>query len=87
MSVHKEISAHSQKQHQLVKTFAQLDMLREQYIERAVTKCQNNESFTTDEINIVTTQINELAKNGIVPTRKTVTKSMVEEYVSRLNQK
>ncbi|WP_110112309.1 DUF2533 family protein [Bacillus sp. CGMCC 1.16541] len=87
MSVHKEISAHSQKQHQLVKTFSELDMLRERYIEEAITNCQNKDAFTTERINAVTTQINELAKNGIVPARKLVTPSMIEEYVARLEQK
>jgi len=36
MSVHKEISAHSKKQHELVRTFASLEARREQAIEAAV---------------------------------------------------
>ncbi|AQX55255.1 YpbS family protein [Priestia flexa] len=86
MSVHKAISEHSKKQHELVKAFVRLDTMREQAIEATVLLCKEGQEFSTDTINAVTAQINELAKNnGIVPTRQFVTKEMVEEYVQRLN--
>lgn len=84
MGVHKEISEHSNKQHQRVKTFAQLDMTREQYIEEAVSLCKEGKAFSVEKINGVTKRINELARQGIVPTRKMVTPEMVQEYVNRL---
>ncbi|WP_286058398.1 YpbS family protein [Bacillus mojavensis] len=81
--VHKAISAHSAKQHEHIKTFMQLDHLREMAIEEAVAKCKNDEPFSTDAINEVTEKMNQLAKKGIVPTRRLVSKEMVKEYVSR----
>ncbi|MGR6858641.1 YpbS family protein [Bacillus halotolerans] len=81
--VHKAISAHSAKQHEHIKTFMQLEHLREMAIEEAVAKCKNNEPFSTDAINEITEKMNQLAKKGIVPTRRLVSKEMVKEYVSR----
>ncbi|MGN7373654.1 YpbS family protein [Bacillus halotolerans] len=81
--VHKAISAHSAKQHEHIKTFMQLEHLREMAIEEAVAKCKNDEPFSTDAINEITEKINQLAKKGIVPTRRLVSKEMVKEYVSR----
>jgi hypothetical protein len=83
MSVHKEISEHSRKQNQVVMTFLQLEQQREAYIEEAIVHCQENKPFTTEKINEVTKRINELARKGIAPQRKLVTKDMVEEFVSR----
>ncbi|MEC1291386.1 YpbS family protein [Bacillus mojavensis] len=81
--VHKAISAHSAKQHEHIKTFMQLEHFREMAIEEAVAKCKNDEPFSTDAINEVTEKMNQLAKKGIVPTRRLVSKEMVKEYVSR----
>ncbi|AZV51193.1 YpbS family protein [Bacillus halotolerans] len=81
--VHKAISAHSAKQHEHIKTFMQLEHLREMAIEEAVAKCKNDEPFSTDAINEITEKMNQLAKKGIVPTRRLVSKEMVNEYVSR----
>ncbi|WIG45267.1 YpbS family protein [Bacillus halotolerans] len=81
--VHKAISAHSAKQHEHIKTFMQLEHLREMAIEEAVAKCKNDEPFSTDAINEITEKMNQLAKKGIVPTRCLVSKEMVKEYVSR----
>ncbi|BDG80392.1 hypothetical protein BJH90_08625 [Bacillus halotolerans] len=81
--VHKAISAHSAKQHEHIKTFMQLEHLREMAIEEAVAKCKNDEPFSTDAINEITEKMNQLAKKGIVPTRRLVSKEMVKEYVSR----
>ncbi|MCY9190598.1 DUF2533 family protein, partial [Bacillus mojavensis] len=76
-------SAQSAKQHENIKTFMQLEHLREMAIEEAVAKCKNDEPFSTDAINEVTEKMNQLAKKGIVPTRRLVSKEMVKEYVSR----
>lgn len=81
--VHKAISAHSAKQHEHIKSFMQLEHLREMAIEEAVAKCKNDEPFSTDAINEITEKMNQLAKKGIVPTRRLVSKEMVKEYVSR----
>jgi len=81
--VHKEITKHSNRQHQLVKTFIELDLKREEFIDEAVQLCLENKPFSVDKINAVTVEINQLAKKGIVPTRKRVTVEMVKEFVQR----
>ncbi|WP_223701972.1 YpbS family protein [Sutcliffiella deserti] len=86
MSVHKAISEHSKKQNQIVSTFLNLEQQRETYIEEAILKCKQNQPYTTEKINNVTSRINELAKKGIAPQRKLVTKEMVEEYVFNSNK-
>ncbi|MFE7062350.1 YpbS family protein [Sutcliffiella sp. NPDC057660] len=83
MSVHKQISEHSRKQNQIVSTFLKLEQQRENYIEEAIVLCKQKKPFTTEKINMVTKQINELARKGIAPQRMLVTKEMVEEFVSR----
>ncbi|WP_417900075.1 YpbS family protein [Bacillus haimaensis] len=83
MSVHKQISEHSRKQNQIVSTFLKLEQQRENFIEEAIVLCKQKKPFTTDKINQVTKQINELARKGIAPQRMLVTKEMVEEFVSR----
>ena len=83
MSVHKDITKHSSKQHSLVKEFMKLDESREQAIEEALTLCEAGKSFTTDRINHITQDINALARQGVVPQRKTVTEEMVREYANR----
>jgi hypothetical protein len=84
MSVHKAISEHVNKQNHRINEFLVLDQQREQFIEEAVVLCKQGAAFTTDKINEVTGQINELAKQGIIPTRKLVTVEMVREYVQKL---
>lgn len=81
--VHKEITKHSNRQHQLVKSFIALERKREEYIDEAVQLCLQNKPFSVNKINAVTEEINQLAKKGIVPTRKWVTIEMVKEYVQR----
>ena len=85
MSVHKEISKHSNKQNQLVQQFLRLDEERERAIDEAVQLCSAGKPFTTERINHVTNEINVLARQGVVPQRKLVTSEMVEEYVGRLS--
>ncbi|MGG3822130.1 YpbS family protein [Geobacillus thermodenitrificans] len=85
--VHQAITVHVQKQHAILKKFAMLDAERERHIEEAVERCRRGESFTVELINEVTKQMNELAKGGLVPTRRYVTPEMVREYVSRLEGK
>jgi hypothetical protein len=84
MSVHNEITAHVNKANKRVKDFLALDQKRELYIEEAVECCKQGQPFSTEKINEVTNQINELAKQGIVPPRKNVTIEMVREYVNRI---
>jgi hypothetical protein len=84
--VHQAITAHLQKQHSILKQFAELEQERERYIEEAVMLCQNGQPFTVEKINAVTKKMNELAKQGVVPTRKYVTAEMVKEYVERIKK-
>lgn len=85
MSVHHEITKHSQKQHSIVKEFIELDQQRESYIEEAINNCKANLPFSVDNINKTTMKINELAKNGIIPIRKLVTPEMVSDYVKKIS--
>ncbi|MGE6629669.1 YpbS family protein [Bacillus sp. NPDC077027] len=84
-NVHEAISAHSKKQHAHIQSFLTLESQREQAIDQVVKKCEQQEPFTTDEINEITSKMNELARGGIVPLRQRVTVDMVHEYVSRKN--
>lgn len=86
MSVHKAITKHVNKQNQKINEFLVLDQKREAYIEEALERCREGKDFTTDKINEVTNQINELAKKGIIPTRKPVTIEMVREYALKTRQ-
>ncbi|MEH7119861.1 YpbS family protein [Neobacillus vireti] len=83
MSVHKAISEHVNKQNKKINDFLSLDQLRELYIEEALTLCKAEKPFTTEKINKVTQKINELARQGIVPTRKLVTDEMVREFAGK----
>jgi hypothetical protein len=83
MSVHKAITEHVNKQNKKINQFLFLDQQRELYIEEALHLCKQGRDFTTDKINEVTNQINILAKQGIIPVRKSVTKEMVTDYASR----
>ncbi|PDM40851.1 MULTISPECIES: YpbS family protein [unclassified Geobacillus] len=84
--VHEAITAHIQKQHAVIKRFAQLEAERERYIDEAVALCQNGLPFTVTKINEITKEMNELAKHGAMPQRKYVTVEMVKEYVERLTK-
>jgi Protein of unknown function (DUF2533) len=83
VSVHKDISLHAEKQNQLFNKFALLEQKREDYIQEAIELCKAGKEFTTDFINEVTLQINELANQRLVPIRKIVTPEMVREYVEQ----
>jgi hypothetical protein len=83
MSVHHAITKHSTKQHEILKRFLQLDQVREMYIEDAINLCKQGSSFTTEQINKVTVEINNLAKQGVVPQRKLVSPEMIMEFVSK----
>lgn len=63
-NVHEAITAHSKKQHQIVKEFVLLEDERERAIEEAVAKCERHEPFSTDRINQVTAKMNDLAKKA-----------------------
>ncbi|MNI06605.1 hypothetical protein D3C73_595920 [compost metagenome] len=80
-NVHEAITNHSTKQHLHLVRFSELDELREQAIEAAVTLCKNNEPFSVDSINQITSLINAHAKEGISPLRKQVTIDMVRQFV------
>lgn len=81
MNVHEEISKHSQKQHEALVYFLQLDGEREHYIEEAIELCRQNQQFSVDKINKVTRIILKMATTEKVPTRRLVTKEMIHEFV------
>ncbi|MDQ0199620.1 YpbS family protein [Neobacillus ginsengisoli] len=86
MSVHKAITQHVNKQNHRINDFLALDQQREYYIEEALELCKQGKAFSTDKINEVTKRINELAKQGIIPSRKQVTNEMIQEYASKLKE-
>jgi hypothetical protein len=45
-----------------------------------------NQPFSVHSINSVTQEMNQLAKQGIVPQRKYVTEEMIIDYVNRLKK-
>lgn len=84
MSVHKDITKHVEEINKRVTDFMALDQKREEYIEEAVQLCKQGKSFSTEKINEVTRRMNDLAKQGTVPSRKMVTPEMVRDYVSKI---
>ncbi|MEH7236508.1 YpbS family protein [Bacillus sp. JJ1562] len=82
-NVHEAITKHSNSQHEVVKTFVGLEQKRELFIDEAVALAKQNQEFTVDKINKVTSEMNKLAKKGIVPLRRLVTVDMVKEYAFR----
>lgn len=83
MSVHEAITSHSKKQHAHLERFKKLDAAREQAIEETVSLCAAGRSFSVDDINRITAEINEHANQGISPTRKYVTTAMIQEYINQ----
>ncbi|WP_163102328.1 DUF2533 family protein [Peribacillus alkalitolerans] len=87
MSVHKAISKHVNGQNEIIRHFAYLDEQRERFIEEAAALCKNGQPFSTDQINAVTKEMNELSmKIENLPSRKQVTQEMVREFVNRIGQ-
>ena len=84
MSVHKDLIQHAKNQNQLYMKFTQLDQQREVYIQEAVELCKAEKDFSTDKMNDVTNQINSIANDRFIPTRKLVTPDMVRVYVESL---
>jgi hypothetical protein len=82
VSVHKDLAQHAEKQNVIYKTFLELDQIRENYIEEAVILCKEGKTFSTDKINHVTNQINQIQLR-FLPDRKFVTVEMIEEYVKK----
>ncbi|WP_078432851.1 DUF2533 family protein [Metabacillus halosaccharovorans] len=82
-NVHEAISQHSKNQHQHIQSFLKLEAKRESLIEEAIFLCVNSKPFKVEPINQVTSEMNRLASEGIVPMRKLVTKEMVQEFVER----
>lgn len=82
-NVHEAISQHSKKQHNHIQSFLKLEAKREALIEEAIQLCRSSLPFEVDGINQVTKEMNSLASEGIVPTRKLVTKVMVQEFVQK----
>ena len=82
-NVHEAISQHSKKQHNHIQSFLKLEARREALIEEAIQLCVNSLPFEVGKINQVTKEMNRLASEGIVPTRKHVTKEMVQAFVQK----
>lgn len=82
MSVHKDLIKHAANQHETYQQFLVLDQQREQYIEEAIELCKQGLPFSTDKINAVTNTINKINLR-FIPTRKTVTGEMIQEFVRK----
>jgi hypothetical protein len=85
MSVHHALTEHARKLNTRITRFLELDAKREAFIEEALSLSKEGKAFSTVKINEVTEEINQLARQGIVPSRKLVTAEMVEEYAGRMN--
>ncbi len=84
MSVHKALSKHVNGLSQIISDFANLDQIREQYIEEACKLCKDGQAFSTEKINEVTKQMNQLAMQiENLPDRKYVSVQMIQEYVNK----
>ena len=83
MSVHLQIANQINKHIQGQKEHRRLDELRETAIEKVLQKVQNNESFSVQEVNVLTEEINILARKFNFPMRKRVTNEMIKEYVTK----
>ncbi|MBB3113535.1 tRNA(Ser,Leu) C12 N-acetylase TAN1 [Paenibacillus phyllosphaerae] len=84
LSAHEAITKHVSAQNRHLVHFAELDELREQAIERCSSLCKAGETFSVNEINEITAQINAHARKGISPTRVFVTEEMVREYAAKI---
>ncbi|MCK6205244.1 YpbS family protein [Bacillus infantis] len=84
MSVHHALTEHAKKINNRITRFLELDATREAYIEEALNLCKEGKPFSTEKINQVTEEINQLARQGNIPSRKLVTTVMVEEYADRM---
>jgi hypothetical protein len=85
MSVHKDLIKHAEKQNKTYQKFLDLDQQRENYIEEAIELCKQGNPFSTDKINEITNIINKINLR-FIPTRKTVTVDMVQDYVKSLTK-
>lgn len=84
MSVHKEITEHVNKQHKIIKKYLDLVEQREQAINVAMEQAKNQDTISTDKINRITAEINELSKSGMTPRLKYVTAEMVMDYSKKV---
>lgn len=84
MSVHKALSKHVNGLSKIISDFANLDQIREQFIEEACMLCKEGHSFSTDKINEVTKKMNQLSMQiENLPDRKFVSVQMIQEYVNK----
>ena len=84
MSVHKALSKHVNGLSLMISEFASLDQIREQLIEEACILCKAGQAFSTDKINEVTKEMNQISmKIENLPERKYVSVQMIQEYVNR----
>ncbi|MCM3652048.1 DUF2533 family protein [Metabacillus litoralis] len=86
-NVHDAITKHSKNQHNHIQSFLKLEAMRESLIDEAIQLCVSSLPFEVDKINQVTGEMNRLASEGIVPTRKMVTKQMVQDFVQKKSGK
>jgi predicted transcriptional regulator len=85
MTVHHAISKHSQMQSEAIKKFKELEIKREQAIDKALQDILNGKDALVQEINDITDLMNELSKSGkvMLPKRKRVTESMLITYAQK----
>ena len=80
MSVHKDLAQHAEKQNKKYQRFMELNDLRETYIEDAVQLCSERKPFSTDKINEITRQMNQINLT-FIPEMKFVSAEMISDYV------
>ncbi|NHM32538.1 DUF2533 family protein [Neobacillus terrae] len=80
MSVHKDLAQHAEKQNKKYQRFLELNDLRETYIGDAVKLCSEGKPFSTDKINEITRQMNQINLT-FIPEMKIVSTEMISDYV------
>jgi hypothetical protein len=83
MSVHLQIKEQMTTFIAAEKKYRELDLKREESIEKVVNDAKANKPFSLVEVNAITEELNNLSKYFRFPMRKQVTKEMVLEFINR----
>jgi hypothetical protein len=83
MSVHLQIKEQMTTFIAAEKKYRELDMKREESIEKVVNDAKANKNFSLLEVNAITEELNDLSRSFRFPMRKQVTKEMVLEFINR----
>ncbi|MFN7251292.1 MAG: DUF2533 family protein [Anaerobacillus sp.] len=83
MSVHLQIKEQMTTFIAAEKKYRELDIKREESIEKVVNDAKANKHFSLVEVNAITEELNNLSRSFRFPMRKQVTEEMVLKFISR----